>query len=653
MKLVNVHIKNFRSIIDSNQFEISDITCLVGKNEAGKTALLKALYKLNPVASSDGSFDLIEEYPRQLLNDYQDAVDNDEEVDDIVTKAVFELEESDISLVEEKFGPSCLKSKKPTITLKKGYENTTYYTAPEVNQDEAVAFLVSNANLSITLTEQLNHQKDLKLMIEILSGSEQTESVQKLNLLLQKISKSGLQEVIYRDFLDKRIPEFLYFDEYYQMKGQDNLDQLFQRVQSKKLEKHDHPLLGLIEIARLELNQLLSPKKTESLLSKLEAAESQLTSKILGYWSQNRHLRLKFDIRPGQQDDPPEMRGGTNILGRVQDTKHNVSTPLGSRSRGFVWFFSFLAWYSKLKKEKKNLILLLDEPGLSLHAKAQEDLLRYFEVELMPNHQVIYSTHSPFMVDSKHFDRVRIVQDLSIERESDDLPSEKQGTKVFSEILEATEDTLFPLQGALGYEIYQSLFIGPNSLVVEGVSDLIYLQAITSFLNKLGKDGLSHNWTITPVGGSDKVPTFVALLGSQKNLNVTVLIDLQKKDQQTIENLYKKKLLSKKKVLTYNQFTLKQEADIEDLFEVDFYLRIVNGEYGTTISESDLSSSNPRVTVRLEEYFSKNPLPGNNRFNHYRPARYFAENITALQKFITDTQIERFTNLCTALNSLL
>ncbi len=129
---------------------------------------------------------------------------------------------------------------------------------------------------------------------------------------------------------------------------------------------------------------------------------------------------MKFDIRPARPGDPPGMTSGTNIWGRIHDTKHDVSTALGTRSRGFVWFFSFLAWYSQLRKEGKSLILLLDEPGLSLHAKAQADLLRYFEEQLEPNYQLIYTTHSPFMVDPMHFERVRIVQNLSIEPDSDE-----------------------------------------------------------------------------------------------------------------------------------------------------------------------------------------------------------------------------------------
>ena len=209
----------------------------------------------------------------------------------------------------------------------------------------------------------------------------------------------------------------MYFDEYYQMTGHENIDTLRKRVDDEDLRPSDHPMLGLIRLARLELDDLLDPDSTISLRNKLEGASNHLTKQVLRYWSQNRHLRMLFDVRPARPGDPLGMQSGTNIWGLVQDTRHHVSTELGSRSRGFVWFFSFLAWYSDVKRDGENVILLLDEPGLTLHAKAQHDLLRYFETELKPDHQLIYSTHSPFMVDAAHFDRVRIVQDLSIEGE--------------------------------------------------------------------------------------------------------------------------------------------------------------------------------------------------------------------------------------------
>ena len=261
------------------------------------------------------------------------------------------------------------------------------------------------------------------------------------------------------------------------MTGEVNIEQLRERKKGTLLDS-DRPMIGLIGIARLSLDQLITPGKTEDLVSKLEGASNHLSKQILKYWSQNQHLHVRFDVRPAQPGDPEGMRTGTNLWGRVYDSVHEVSTRLGTRSRGFLWFFSFLAWFSQQKKEGGPLILLLDEPGLVLHGKAQGDLLRYIEEELKPHHQVVYTTHSPFLVDARHFERVRIVEDRSIDA-GGELADDEKGTKVFKEVLEAGEGTLFPLQGALGYDIAQTLFVGPNSLIVEGVSDLLYLQAMS------------------------------------------------------------------------------------------------------------------------------------------------------------------------------
>ena len=299
------------------------------------------------------------------------------------------------------------------------------------------------------------------------------------------------------------------------------------------------------------------------------------------------------------------------------------------------------------------MILLLDEPGLSLHAKAQGDLLRYFDEQLRPHHQLIYTTHSPFMVDAQHFDRVRIVQDLSVETDSDALPEERQGTRVITEVLEATPDSLFPLQGALGYEIHQTLFIGPHCLVVEGVSDLLYIQTISASLQARGRPGLSADWTITPVGGANNVSTFVALIGAQTTLNVAVLIDFQRKDDQSIANLYKSKLLKSRNVLTFADYVAGNEADIEDMFDPEFYLNLVNREFNASLGLGDLSVIHPRVIRRLEQHLESNPLPDKVQFNHYRPARYFSENIGSLEAELSEETLDRFQQAFDALNGLL
>ena len=656
MRLTKVRITEFQSIHDSTEFDIDDITCLVGKNEAGKTAILKALYRLNPVNDTDANFNYVEDYPRQTVSDYDEDVKNGKRSHATVVQATYALEDADISLVSEKYGPDCLKNEHPILTLEKGYSNERVYSDLEVDIEKTLQHLVHAANLPADTASKLSEKNNIQDMLQILNdfdGDEMGNNVETFIAKLQSISDDGLAHLISNEILYNRIPKFLYFDEYYQIKGQDNLNALIQRHSNNTLEDWDYPLLGLIDLANIELNDLINPQRTISLFSRLEAATNRLTSRVLPYWSQNKHIRMKIDVRPGNPEDPPGMTNGMNIWWLIEDTRHFVSTELGTRSRGFVWFFSFLAWYSKLRKENDNLILLLDEPGLSLHARAQADLLCYFETELKPEHQLIYTTHSPFMVDPSRFDRVRIVQDLSIEPNSEELPDEEQGTKVTDDVLKATQDSLFPLQSALGYDISQTLFIGPNCLVVEGVSDMLYIQTISSILQGIGKNGLSNDWTITPVGGLRRLSSFVALIRSQKGINLSVLIDNHRKDQQTIANLYREKLLRKNQIFTYSDLIQRAEADVEDLFEPEFYLKLVNEEYHISITLDDLASGPHRILSRIENYLDENPLPNKEKFIHYRPARYFAENIGKLGECLTDSQLDNFQRIFDVLNDLL
>jgi predicted ATP-dependent endonuclease of OLD family len=690
MKLVNFTIRDFKSVRNSTQVEVGDVTCLVGKNESGKTAMLQALYKLNPVVPEHGTFDVTDEYPRAEVEEYLQQVESEEVTPAIVVEAKYVLDPGEIKRVEAVFGEGVLPQ--PEIVLSKGYENTLYVRL-KVNEAVAVKALVQNHKLSEEVAQdalacdtlqalkdfldrdaQDRQQKhaEAKAQAETLMDADaktkaihaadllaESEAAKKLKGLLTAVLLGPPSIYVWTHHLKMSWPKFLYFDEYYQMEGHVNIEKLKERQtgqNSQKLKPSDLPMLGLIELARLDLDQLLNPQRTEELVAKLEGASNQLSKQILKFWSQNKHLQVKFDVRPGRPNDPEEMRNGTNLWGRVDDTVHRVSTLLGRRSKGFLWFFSFLAWFGKQKKTKEPLVLLLDEPGLFLHAKAQGDLLRYIEEELKGHNQVIYSTHSPFMVDPHHFDRVRIVEDKSIDIK-EPLPAEQAGTKVFKEVLEASEGSLFPLQGALGYDIAQSLFVGPNCLVVEGVSDLFYIQTITGLLEETGREGLDQRWTITPVGGSEKVPTFAALLGAQKGLTIATLIDLQRKDQQSIENLYKRKLLQKNHVLTFADFTGTAEADIEDMFDVAFYLKLVNAEYANDLSkkpkEADVTTGNPRILVRLEAFVTAHPLKGTARFNHFRPARYFTENIATLKKAISAATLDRFEAAFKKLNALL
>ncbi len=652
MKLVEFRVQEFRSVWDSGPITTGEVTCLVGKNEAGKTALLTALYRLNPIIDTDAPFDDTTDYPRKEIGDYQYEVEAKRRQPATIIKAQFELDDSDTKAVADVFGPAALTSR--FMSVARGYTGAAAYTL-DFNEQAARKHLAASPDLPDALREKLEASSNWKSFSDLIASAENSAEITRLKDLVGKFKDKHASYYAYSSILSQREPKFLYFDEYYQMAGHENVPALIQRRNEKKLRPSDYPLLGLITLARLKLDDLLNVKRTLELTNTLEGAGNHLTRQILKYWSQNKHLQMKFDVREAKPADPEHMRTGVNIWGKVYDTIHWATTELGSRSRGFVWFFSFLAWYEDVKRSGQKIILLLDEPGLSLHGKAQADLLRYFEEELKPHHQVIYTTHSPFMVDSHHFERVRIVQDSGIDADHA-LPKDEDGTKVLTEVFDASEDSLFPLQGALGYEIHQTLFIGPNCLIVEGPADLLFLKSISSLLEREGKVGLSPKWTITPVGGSGKVPTFVALLAPQKGLNVATLLDIQANDRQSIEGLYKKKLLEKKNVLTYADFTGTSEADVEDMFERDFYLDLVNAEFGNQLQRplvlADLNMSIPRTVVSIEEALKTFPLKIG-EFGHYRPARYFLENLDALKDKVTATTKGRFEAAFVRLNSLL
>ena len=681
MKLLSVRITNFQCIQDSNEFEMDDITCLVGKNESGKSALLQALYRLNPVVDLDKSYNMENDYPRKYFVEFESQIDSIE-VDSTVVEAKFILEDFDLQNIAKEFGENFLIDCEQVLTVKKGYLYEIQYSGLKINEEIAVD------HVNGMITEELNKidtydwyyedeydehgsnkrvdMSDLDVINSYIT-SERLGEYEELERLFEISDDSRFMEVLH-ETLNRYLPKFMYFDEYYQMKGMENLDSLQERINNNNLLESDHPLLGMLKLAGLKVDQLLKADNTNSLITKLEAAAKKLTAKFANYWSQNEYIKIKFDIRPGLPRDPQGMNNGYNILGLVEDTKSEISTSLGSRSKGFIWFFSFLAWYEEICEDYDNIILLLDEPGVSLHASAQSDLLNFFETEF--NHQIIYTTHSPFMINPAKFNGVRIVQNNSMENESLNNPEirdaanyeidSEDGTKVTSDIYKAGKDTIFPLQGALGYDITQSLFVGPNCLIVEGLSDWHYLDCLSSYLQEKGEVGLSADWTITPVGGLGNVSTFVSLLGSQVGLNIAVLLDYNKNDRQKIDNLYKENILRRNNLILYSDYIENlREADVEDMFQPNFYIRLLNDTFDTSIKVKDLQLKSRPIISRLDHLARQNSIIhsqlsyNQNSFNHNRPAKYFASNFDEIKTRLQDTELDRFRKLFESINSLL
>lgn len=650
MKLRKIRVREFKSIVDSNEFDVTDITCLVGKNEAGKTAVLQALYKLNPIVPEHAHFDVTEEYPRAYVDDYLRDLEQNRRDPAQVIEASFVLDEEEMAPVEKEFGHGCLRADHH-LKLSKGYGNNLCVT---VNYDEAqiVKNLIADVQFgSEDLKMRAEQAETLEALQLVLAAHSNTEAlVEKVREYINK----DLHAHIYRTYLEEKVPMFLYFDEFYQMEGQVNIEALRARLANNQLLDSDRPMLSLMELARVDVEQLDAAANTQAMVSRMEGAGNYLSKRLLDYWSQNRHIQLRFDVRPGLPGDPPGYQSGTNVWVNVYDSSRWITLRIGTRSRGFIWFFSFLAWFFQQQKSGKPIILLLDEPGVFLHASAQKDLLRFIEKELNGHHQVVYTTHSPFMIGAEHFGRVRMVCDHSMNN-GKAYTKEQEGTKVFSDPTLADADSLSPLQATLAYQSMHN-FASSNTLAVEAVSDMFYLQGMTDLLQRAEKTGLSEQWALTPVGGIDKVSAFTALVGAQTQMNLVVLIDYQKKDQEKIENLCKQKLLKQSRVFTFADFTGTAEADIEDMFDPEFYLELVNGEYKNELTkrlfQGDLPQ-HPRIVARLEQYFQRNPLKSHSKFNPCRPARYFVEHASELASRISAKTQERFVGAFDAINKLL
>jgi len=439
------------------------------------------------------------------------------------------------------------------------------------------------------------------------------------------------------------MPKYVYFDDYSTMPGKVSIPNLIEKRDQGLIDRPKRALLALLSLIRALPEDFNDESNHERLIRELENAANSISDEVFKYWSQNKELSVDLKVLPPEPGAEPPMDRGPIFCVRVHNRRHRVTVPFDERSRGFVWFFSFLAYFSELEETKtSDLILLLDEPALALHATAQRDLLRYMEERLAPSHQVLYSTHSPFMIDPEHIERARTVMDV-----------DGEGTKISGEIFRVDEETVFPLQAAMGYTLAQTLFIGPKNLLLEGPSDLVYLDVMGDDLSEHGLTTIDQDWVRVPVGGAGKLSTFVALIGSNQ-LHLAVLVDASTKDADAVQRLHEAERLKKGSLIVMSEITGTPDADIEDLFDPAFYLDLVNRAYakelaGTSITMEDLPTSPIRITRRIASVFAQR---GIGRLDHLRPARVLLRQHDELVPLIDNATRTRFEALAKRINSV-
>jgi energy-coupling factor transporter ATP-binding protein EcfA2 len=635
MKLTAVRIRTFKSILDSTTVEIQpDVTCIVGKNESGKSAFLNALYRLKP-SNESAIFSVQKQYPAWLEKRHRREGKTLEEVSPV--EATFELEAGDLRTIATRFGPGTLKSQ--VIKVSRAY-NQKYSFDFESSEKAAVSFILMGikipADFQDTAPSATSFTEILKLSEQLKANggenciSAANEIEARRNTMFGEMTT--LIEAM-TDVLDSFVPHFLYFDEYSSLAGTIKVKELLAK-DITKLTEEERTARSLLTLAGTDNDYLLNADY-EVRKRELENVATSITDDVLQYWSTNPELRVTIDIEKTNVSTPQGLQSVIDELKlRLWDDRHSLSLLLDERSTGFRWFFSFLAAFSEYEYSNKPLVILLDEPGLGLHAKAQKDFLNFIDNRLAKRCQVIYSTHSPFLVEPGKLDRVRLVQDNGKE----------SGSVVTSDVMSTDSDTLFPLQSALGYDLVQHLFIAPNNLVVEGTSDFAYLMLMTEILVGAGRIGLDERWSIIPVGGADLIPTFVALLGH--HLDVTVLLDARKEGNQRLENLVSAKFLAKNKLITIGDVTKTKAADIEDLFSPEDYLGLYNKAFNKSTKLSDLNGSDA-IVARIAR------LLGVPRFDHGKPADFFLRNREQVTHTLHPDSLDRFEELFKRINSTL
>jgi ABC-type cobalamin/Fe3+-siderophores transport system ATPase subunit len=637
MRLKSVQIKHFKHVLDSTPIEIQhDITCLVGKNESGKTAFLEALRRLNP-AQGKVEFNIGRHYPAWLEKTHKRQGQNLDEVTPVY--ALFELEDEDMAQIAAVFGEGVIASNE--FAVGRRYDNKYTHV---INTSEAVAVqnLVSRVETTKKVTTAILESKtfaDLAKALAAVSAkySEDPQVQTACKTLQDQISKLLPSDISFSTkvfhLLFARVPKFFFYSDYSRLPGRVRIRELLE-TKPELLDENDQTALSLLNLAGSDQDYLLDPDY-ETRKRELENVANAISQDVLQYWTTNTDLRVLIDIsQKTEQRADGQHAVHDELHVRMYDNRHMLSLPFDERSSGFQWFFSFLTAFSRYEHDDTPVVILLDEPALGLHAKAQKDFLRFIEERLAKRCQVIYTTHSPFMIQPDNLERARLVEDKGRET----------GSVTTSDVLTTDRDTLFPLQAALGYDIAQHLFIAKDNLVVEGPSDFIYMSTISDYLKSQSRVGLDTRWSIMPLGGADVIPAFVALLGN--HLDVTVVVDARKEGHQKLSALAKAGFLTDKRIITIGEVTGQKLADIEDLFATDDYIKLYNMAFKKSVKPSDLSGTDPivRQLARHE---------GVDRFNHDAPAEILMKSKTSLASVLSASTLDAFEDLFKRINATL
>ncbi len=412
--------------------------------------------------------------------------------------------------------------------------------------------------------------------------------------------------------LAKRLPVFVLFNNYFRVRPRIHLEHLAKRVQSGVLDDnlYDYGNLCLLkllgftaqELAELgnaprpELGDTAGLKVYQDNLDRrdyqLNAASIQLTKEIVSVWNPD-------PSRP--EANKLKIKADGQYLKVVVEDELGVEIELDQRSEGFQWLVSFfVVFFAEAADKHENAILLLDEPGLHLHGLKQRDFRKTIS-RLAASNQTLYTTHSPFLVGPNELDMVRVV----------DMTDRSTGTRVHGRLSSGDPAALLPLQEALGYDLAQSLFSQTRNLVLEGLTDYWYMEAVSQLLRNADVVKLDERIALVFANSAGKVVYYATILHAHK-LKVAALLDSDAAGDQAAQQDTLVFTLGNKKILRTRDAYLGEVAkpEIEDLLR-DTLVQVALSEISWDVkSQATTQASRPIVDIFNAEVsgFSKYKL---------------------------------------------
>lgn len=574
MTLKRFRVTNFRSIMDSGWIDCEDVTSLVGINEAGKSNVILALWKLCPVR--DGEIDPLHDMPTKEYSSWRSIPEKI-----VFVSADFEL---DSKLVEKVVALcKCDRDVAATVNIQRRYDGKYLISFPNYKKvpsiDAAIVVdIISNATAQLSsLKEKTKAEAGIKDKVSIsyenilsFLAAKTTLTQTDLDEIKKKYPNGIIQSAtseIYpnlqntqkaitnafsvlnpanptdnaevRKLMEDEMPSFVYYSNYGNLDAQIYLPHAIKWLNNEEVAGIDssakvRTLRVLFDFVKLNPQEVLElgkdpvkivrdaygretttqptdeeiKKATEQKAARailLNSASTDLTRKFREWWKQGNYVfRFQAD--------------GEFFKIWVSDDKRPEEIELERRSTGLQWFLSFfLIFLVESQEAHKGAILLLDEAGQSLHPLAQKDLIAFFD-NLAKTNQLIYTTHSPFLVDTSNIDRAKVVY------------SDDDGLTVVSSDLRAADDKLneksiYAVHAALGLSVSDILLQGCQPIIVEGPSDQHYFNAIKLYLIRNKKYAPNMELVFMPSGGVRGVAGVVSIVSGKDGELPLVILD--------------------------------------------------------------------------------------------------------------------------------